>query len=72
MPSDFRSLADLVQTAITDSPYLRTRNLRFEADRGRVVLRGRVNSFFHKQMAQETVLRLDEVREVENLLEVSG
>ena len=63
-------LSDRVSRAIEGNPYLARRNLRFEAHQGRVVLRGRVGSFFQKQMAQEALRAIDGVAEIENELEV--
>lgn len=63
-------LSDRVSRAIEGNPYLARRNLRFEAHQGRVVLRGRVASFFQKQMAQEALRAVDGVAEIENELEV--
>lgn len=65
------SLETLVGSALMQSPYLATKNLRFETHQGRVVLLGKVNSYYQKQMAQETVRRLDGVHHVENHLEVT-
>ena len=64
-------LNDRLHSALAGSPYLANRNLRFETEAGRVTLHGVVNSYFHKQMAQETLRRLDGVEEIENLLEVN-
>ena len=63
-------LSDRVSRAIEGNPYLARRNLRFETHQGRVVLRGRVASFFQKQMAQEALRTVDGVAEIENELEV--
>jgi len=62
---------DLVLSALENSPHVPLRNLRFEASEGRVVLRGVVRSYFQKQMAQETLMALDAVDEIENQLEVN-
>lgn len=59
-----------VSSALRQNPHLQTRNLRFEASEGRVTLRGQVNSWYQKQMAQESLLRLDGIDRVENHLEV--
>jgi osmotically-inducible protein OsmY len=59
-----------VSSALRQNPHLQTRNLRFETSEGRVTLRGQVNSWYQKQMAQETLLRLDGIDRVENHLEV--
>jgi len=50
--------------------YLQSRNLRFEMSAGRVTLHGQVASWYQKQMAQESLLRLDGIDRVENQLEV--
>jgi osmotically-inducible protein OsmY len=63
-------LAHRVQDAINQNPYLSRRELSCEALDGRVVLRGRVRSFFQKQMAQESVRYLEGIVSIENYLEV--
>ena len=62
-------LDEQVSTALRENPHLR--NLRIETSEGRVTLRGQVRSWYQKQMAQETLLRLDGIDLVENQLEVS-
>jgi len=64
------ALQQQVQNAIVGSPYLSQNNLQCETESGRVVLRGKVSSFFQKQMAQEALRRIDGVEQIENLLEV--
>ena len=63
-------LEDQVHDAIKNNPYVSRRNLRCETNGGRVILRGRVHSYFQKQMAQETVRRIDGIVSIENCLEV--
>jgi osmotically-inducible protein OsmY len=63
-------LDEKISSALRQNPYLQARNLRFEASEGRVTLHGRVGSWYQKQMAQESLLRLDGVDRVENQLEV--
>jgi len=63
-------LDDRVLTALERNPYLSGRRLRFEAQEGRVTLRGVVRSYFQKQMAQEALRRVDGVEEIQNELEV--
>jgi osmotically-inducible protein OsmY len=46
--------------------------MKVEAGEGRVVLKGTVRSYYHKQMAQEMLRRIDGVQAIENHLEVSG
>jgi len=64
-------LEDRIHTALASSPYLESNHLRIEAQQGAVRIHGQVGTFFEKQMAQETVRRLDGVERVENLLEVN-
>jgi osmotically-inducible protein OsmY len=64
-------LEDRVLTALERNPYLARRNLRFEAEQGRVTLRGVVGTYFQKQMAQEALRHVDGVDEIANELEVS-
>ena len=66
----FICLEDRVQNAIDHNPYLSRRSLRCEAKEGHVVLRGQVRSYFQKQMAQESVRRVDGIVSIENCLEV--
>ena len=63
-------LNDRVLTALERNPYLSRRNLRFETSSGRVTLKGVVNTYFQKQMAQEAIRYVDGVEEVANELEV--
>ena len=70
MSTPHASLDSLISSAIAEHPHLKRRKLRFETEAGHVVLRGIVNSYYHKQLAQEAVRRLDGVRSIENHLEV--
>lgn len=65
-----RPLEDRVLTALEQNPYVARRNLRFEAAEGRVILRGRVGSYFQKQMAQEALREVEGIDEIANELEV--
>ena len=65
-----RTLAERVDSAITTSPYLTGRKLRFETDGGRVTLQGIVKTYFQKQMAQEVVRRVAGVERIDNHLVV--
>jgi len=64
-------LDDQVLTALSRNPYLVGRKLRFETEQGRVTLRGVVRSYFQKQMAQESLRRIEGVAEIHNELEVA-
>ncbi len=62
-------LVDRAQNALRRNPHLAKRNLNLSTDQGRVVLSGKVNSFFQKQMAQEA-LRGEGLHDIDNQLEV--
>ena len=64
-------LKDRVESILSSNPYLAQKTLKLEAEHGRVVLRGVVNSFFQKQMAQESLRHVDGIHEIANELEVS-
>jgi osmotically-inducible protein OsmY len=70
LPTSQTELSGLVDAALRQSPYFARRPLRCETEQGRVVLRGTVGSFYHKQMAQEILRRVDGVDRIENHLEV--
>lgn len=65
------TLAERVDTAIQASPHFFGRQLRFEAAGDHVVLKGSVGTYFQKQMAQETIRRVQGVKTIANDLEVS-
>jgi osmotically-inducible protein OsmY len=61
---------DKLALAIESAPHLAASRLRVESQEGRVYLRGKVASYFQKQMAQEAIRRIDGVEWIENELEV--
>ncbi|HEY2411135.1 MAG TPA: BON domain-containing protein [Pirellulaceae bacterium] len=64
------NLAARVDQALQTNPYVNGRLLRFETEGSRVVLQGKVKSYFQKQMAQEVIRKVAGVEEIENCLEV--
>jgi osmotically-inducible protein OsmY len=59
------------QSALSGSPIYALREVRVERTRGgNLVLSGRVDSFYHKQMAQECVRTVAEGHQVVNSLMV--
>jgi osmotically-inducible protein OsmY len=58
------------QDLLRTSPYKPVRRIACAYQDGRLVLRGRLRTFFHKQLAQEAVARVDGVRQVVNEIEV--
>jgi len=63
--------SDHVVTALEQSPHFPRRNVEIEASDGRVTLRGMVQTYYQKQMAQEALRLVDGVDEIENQLEVA-
>jgi osmotically-inducible protein OsmY len=59
-----------VDNALKSHPNLPRNQLRFEVAAGRVVLQGRVQSYFQKQMAQEALRRIHGVEQIDNQVEV--
>ena len=59
-----------VDSAIRQNPHLTGHQVFCQHEQGIVVLHGRVQSFFQKQMAQEALKRLEGVEKVINELEV--
>lgn len=63
-------LIDRAQSALATSPHLSRRRLKLEAKQGKLIVRGTVDSYYLKQMAQETLRKVDGVEKVENQLQV--
>ena len=63
-------LLEEVRSALHADPQLARRNLHFEHSGRRVTMRGTVESYYQKQLAQETIRRIDGVEEIENRLAV--
>jgi osmotically-inducible protein OsmY len=59
-----------VDRAIKQNPHLNGNRVYFQEAAGVVVLHGKVATFFQKQMAQETLKRLEGVEKIINQLEV--
>jgi osmotically-inducible protein OsmY len=70
MPSTDAHLIEDLQSALGSSPHVAGKRLRVESREGRVVVRGRVGSYYQKQMAQEALLRVAGVETLENHVEV--
>ncbi len=63
-------VAEAAQDRLRKSPYWAVRHVAFECDHGFLFLRGRVPSYYQKQIAQETVSALSDVAYVVNETEV--
>jgi osmotically-inducible protein OsmY len=69
-PDPGRRLHAEVQHVLAHNPYFTHGNLRVELRENDVVLSGILGSYFHKQMAQESVLSVRGVRRVHNEIRV--
>lgn len=66
-----RDIVEMAQARLRDSScFGDARDLRCEYHEGVLVLRGQVSSYYHKQVAQETVRNLRGVVAVHNFVEV--
>lgn len=63
-------LKSSVESALARSIYLSGRNLRFEMHGDGVVLRGTVRSYYHKQLAQESLKAISGIPRIHNEIEV--
>ncbi len=70
LPKKPHALLQRVDSAIKDSPHLSGNHVFCQEESGIVVLHGRVDSFYQKQMAQEALRNLAGVEKVINELEV--
>lgn len=61
----------LVQSRLRGSPYPSIQRLNCDVVDGRVVLRGRVLSFFEKQVAQESISDVAGIEQIVNGVEVA-
>ena len=64
-------VAQAARDRLRSNPYWPVRRVSCECDEGRLFLRGRLSSFFHKQLAQEAVADVDGVTQVINEIEVA-
>jgi len=60
------------RTALERSPVYALRELQVEVHPDRLLLSGRVDSFYHKQLAQEVVRGVVDGMQVENAVQVGG
>ena len=60
-----------IDSAIRKNPHVLHRRVFLENSQGRVILRGRVDSYYQKQMVQEILRGMDGISEISNELEVA-
>lgn len=65
-------IAAIAEARLSASSHPALRKVRCKYDNGVLVLRGRLNTFFHSQLAQETVAKINGVRRVVNQIEIVG
>jgi osmotically-inducible protein OsmY len=63
-------LRGIVESALARSLYFSGKNLRFEVHEDGVVLRGTVRSYYHKQLAQESLKSISGLPRIHNEIEV--
>ena len=65
-------IATIAKARLRGSSHRALRMVLCQYHEGVLVLRGRLNSFFHAQLAQEAVARIEGVEQVVNQIEVVG
>jgi osmotically-inducible protein OsmY len=66
-----RKVTEVAEECLQKSPYRTVRSVSCQYEGGALVLRGRLPSFYHKQLAQEAVLDVQGVTRVVNETEVT-
>lgn len=61
---------ELAERQMHDTPFLDLRQISCDYHEGVLVLRGRLPSYYLKQMAQELVIHLDGIDNIENRIQV--
>jgi osmotically-inducible protein OsmY len=63
-------LPDIVESVLARSDYFSGKNMRFEVHEDRVILRGVVRSYYHKQLAKNALKSISGLRRIHNEIEV--
>jgi hypothetical protein len=63
-------IAELADCRLRRNAYLTAEEVHCDFSRGRLTLRGRLSSYYLKQLAQEAISGLEGVREIRNEIEV--
>ncbi len=64
------NIAEAAMECLRCSPHKAFTGVSCDCEQGVLLLRGRVSSFYHKQVAQEAVARVNGVTQVVNTIEV--
>jgi len=70
MAMDSQEVSQVAVCNLRRSPYPSVRTVSCECEQGVVLLQGRVQCYYHKQLAQEAVLGVEGVAQVLNEIEV--
>jgi hypothetical protein len=70
MESVAADVVNRAQSALAESPIFVLRELRVRQQQGRLLLSGRVDSYYHKQLAQEVVRAVADGLQVINSIDV--
>lgn len=70
VPAASNELQLRIDHALKDCPHFLGNDVTGTNDEGVVILHGRVDTFYHKQVAQEILRRVNGVERIVNLLEV--
>ncbi|MFO1020237.1 MAG: BON domain-containing protein [Planctomycetales bacterium] len=64
------TLSELVAAAWRSIPQLMKRNLSYEMAEGTITLRGHVETYYQKQLVQESLRKVEGLRGIRNQIEV--
>ncbi len=67
---DSGEVLEAATACLANSPYSLIRRVSCEYDQGVLFLQGRVSCYYHKQLAQEAVSKIEAIRQVVNRIEV--
>lgn len=70
IPECFVGIAEAAKERLRNSPYFPLRKISCECEWGVLSLRGRLPSFYHKQLAQQAVSDVEGVSQIINEIEV--
>jgi osmotically-inducible protein OsmY len=63
-------LQELAERRLRSNPYLALKNISCDYLNGALILRGRVENYYLKQVAQEVVARVEGLERIENQIQV--
>ncbi|MCC6127492.1 MAG: BON domain-containing protein [Pirellulales bacterium] len=69
---DSQNVAKSVRSSLEQSAYHVLRTVSFSYEHGVLLLRGQLPTYFHKQLAQEAVRRINGVTRIVNQIEVTS